>query len=148
MEKGGRNFPSCMSSLVHYHEKRSSSDEAWSILQTLGDDISMEYHDVAGSVSTKKPEFLSFIKACLESFWVAVIHDPPLYFDFESKPRSKFDASENRVFTKSGEYIWYVVWPSIRLSENGPLLAKGVVQCTSDEKKLKFVKDENVQRHH
>lgn len=57
-------------------------------------------------------------------------HQPPLYLDFPRgrKINTAFDTDHFRPYTKSGEYIEYVVWAPLFLYENGPLLAKGIAQ--------------------
>jgi hypothetical protein len=38
------------------------------------------------------------------------------------------DTSVFKTYTKSGEFVDYIVWPPLYLHENGPLLCKGVAQ--------------------
>ncbi|KAK3580457.1 hypothetical protein CHS0354_035499, partial [Potamilus streckersoni] len=65
--------------------------------------------------------------------------DPPMYLDFgdwkqtdqfgDEKPANMpFDKLKFVTYTKSGDYVDYVVWPAVYLYENGPLMRKGVAQ--------------------
>ena len=47
-----------------------------------------------------------------------------------------FDHDVMRAYTQSGKYVDYVVWPTLYLHRDGALLAKAVVQSTSDPHRL------------
>lgn len=52
-----------------------------------------------------------------------------MYIDFESNARGKpFDKDVYRYYTKSGNYINFIIWPALLLYKNGPVLVKGVAQ--------------------
>jgi hypothetical protein len=58
------------------------------------------------------------------------IQDPPLYLTLDNcKTGQIFNRNNFKEYTKSGPYIDFVVWPSVFLEKDGPLLCKGVVQC-------------------
>ncbi|OWF54875.1 reticulocyte-binding protein 2 homolog a-like isoform X2 [Mizuhopecten yessoensis] len=68
-----------------------------------------------------------FIEAGIRLTWDMAVHDPPVYMYWDLKqgdpPNDKF-----KVYTKSGNKVRYVVWPSLLLHKDGPLLVKGVYQ--------------------
>ncbi|XP_069131355.1 uncharacterized protein [Argopecten irradians] len=70
-----------------------------------------------------------YMDKCLEISWLACIQDPPLEIISDFPPFSKVDLNIVRKYTKSGEYVDYVIWPALLLSNDGALLSKGVVQC-------------------
>ncbi|CAC5413590.1 unnamed protein product [Mytilus coruscus] len=74
----------------------------------------------AGLVEDLQP----YVNKCIELCWYSAISDPPLVYAFEAKT----NVDDFRGYTKSGDEIDYVVWPSMYLHEYGPLLYKGVVQ--------------------
>ncbi|XP_033743435.1 putative leucine-rich repeat-containing protein DDB_G0290503 isoform X2 [Pecten maximus] len=79
-------------------------------------------------------EISLYLDKCLEVSWLACIQDPPLEIVSDFPPFSKVDLNIVRKYTKSGEYVDYVIWPALLLSDDGALLSKGVVQCTSQFK--------------
>ena len=56
------------------------------------------------------------------------VQDPPVHMKWDFGEDEDFDTNIMRSYTKSGKFVSYVVWPVLYLHENGPLLAKGVVQ--------------------
>ncbi|XP_052277966.1 uncharacterized protein LOC127876661 isoform X1 [Dreissena polymorpha] len=74
------------------------------------------------------PAMKPFIKKCLFLCWMMVVQGPPLCFDWSTKHGSKFDASLYKQYTKSGNTVDYVVWPTMFLHESGPVILKGVAQ--------------------
>ncbi|XP_060078873.1 uncharacterized protein LOC132558343 [Ylistrum balloti] len=72
-----------------------------------------------------------YVDKCLEVSWLACIQDPPLEIFSDFPLYSKVDLNIARIYTKSGEYVEYVIWPALLLSNDGALLSKAVVQCTS-----------------
>ncbi|KAK3100161.1 hypothetical protein FSP39_015579 [Pinctada imbricata] len=75
-----------------------------------------------------------YIKECIELCWLMAVQDPPLHIEWEYQEGDKFDPAKMRSYTHSGDMIDYVVWPVLYLYENGPLLAKGVVQGKKGER--------------
>ncbi|XP_052076577.1 uncharacterized protein LOC127714537 [Mytilus californianus] len=71
-----------------------------------------------------------YVDKCIELCWYSAISDPPLVYTFEAKQ----NMDDFRGYTKSGDEIDYVVWPSMYLHEYGPLLYKGVVQYKMTDK--------------
>ena len=61
------------------------------------------------------------------------VQDPPIYMEANYATNSAFDSSRMRSFTKAGQFIHFVVWPTFFLHKDGPLLAKGVVQGSKTE---------------
>lgn len=56
-------------------------------------------------------------------------HDPPAALHLNVQTSDKFDSSMYKAYTRTGDTIDYVVWPAMLLYEEGPVLAKGIVQC-------------------
>lgn len=57
------------------------------------------------------------------------VSDPPVYMLGDLKSGELIDSNLFRHFTKSGDYLEYVVWPALLLHKNGPVMCKGVVQA-------------------
>ncbi|KAH3881000.1 uncharacterized protein LOC127878909 [Dreissena polymorpha] len=74
------------------------------------------------------PAMKPFVKKCLFLCWMMVVQGPPLCFDWSTKHGSKFDSSLYKQYTKSGNTVDYVVWPTMFLHEGGPMIVKGVAQ--------------------
>ena len=74
---------------------------------------------------------MTYVEACIKINWFVAIQDPPLYL---SHTLSKiFDHEAYKVYTESGEYTSFVVWPALYHHEGGPLLQKGVAQGFTPE---------------
>lgn len=70
-----------------------------------------------------------FTKQCMEICWLMVVQDPQVVlFWGNQKEGSTIDADRFKSFTRSGDYLEYVVWPAMLLHTEGPLLNKGIVQ--------------------
>ncbi|XP_052277956.1 uncharacterized protein LOC127876659 isoform X2 [Dreissena polymorpha] len=74
------------------------------------------------------PAMKPFIKKSLFLCWMMVVQGPPLCFDWSTKHGSKFDANLYKQYTKCGNIVDYVVWPTMFLHEGGPVIVKGVAQ--------------------
>ena len=74
-----------------------------------------------------------YIEKCVELCWMMRVQDPPIYMEANYATNSAFDSSRMRSFTKAGQFIHFVVWPTFFLHKDGPLLAKGVVQGSKTE---------------
>ncbi|XP_061188316.1 uncharacterized protein LOC133196438 [Saccostrea echinata] len=64
-----------------------------------------------------------FFKLCTRLCWMMALQDPPVYMVTSTDSMEMY-----RAYTRSGDLIEYVVWPSLLLHEDGPLLYKGVAQ--------------------
>ncbi|KAH3838955.1 uncharacterized protein LOC127877920 [Dreissena polymorpha] len=79
--------------------------------------------------STNETTVAKFWLKCMELCWLMVIQDPPVSMDARTSHLGEvFDLASYRPYTQSGKYIEFIVWPTLRLTENGPLLYKGVAQ--------------------
>ncbi|KAK3580458.1 hypothetical protein CHS0354_035500 [Potamilus streckersoni] len=112
--------------------------------KTLERNISILDEEVRGQLKSKLEkeiyEFLSdYIGKCVTICCNMCTKDPPMYLDFgdwkqtsqsgdETPANMPFDKLKFVTYTKSGDYIDYVVWPAVYLYENGPLMRKGVAQ--------------------
>ena len=70
----------------------------------------------------------TYIRRCIEICWLMVVQDPPMVLD-NTKP-DQFDTARYRGYQHNGPYTAYIVWPAIRLHNDGPLLSKGVAEGT------------------
>ncbi|KAH3881001.1 hypothetical protein DPMN_004924 [Dreissena polymorpha] len=57
-----------------------------------------------------------------------VVQGPPMCFDWSTKEGSQFDANLYKQYTTSGKVVEFVVWPTLFLHNDGPVIAKGVAQ--------------------
>ncbi|XP_062594697.1 uncharacterized protein LOC134256108 isoform X2 [Saccostrea cucullata] len=64
-----------------------------------------------------------FLKLCARLCWMMALQDPPVYMVTSTDSVEMY-----RAYTRSGDIIEYVVWPSLLLHKDGPLLYKGVAQ--------------------
>lgn len=71
-------------------------------------------------------EIMTYLENCVRICWLFAIQDPPMELLWP-KEQSKLDDHLTE-FTKRGNVISFVVWPSLYLHANGPLMCKGVVQ--------------------
>lgn len=89
----------------------------------------------------------TFVQGCLEICWPMTLQDPPVVFGTMAKYGEALKTDIYKPYIQSGPYIKYVVWPSLLLHKDGPLLAKGVAQGSggtreawSDDKRHKVPK--------
>lgn len=68
---------------------------------------------------------MDFVKSCTRLCWYMSIQEPPVHMVTNVDAKSLYMF---RAYTRSGDVIDYVVWPSLLLKEDGPLLYKGVAQ--------------------
>ena len=64
-----------------------------------------------------------FFRTCIQLCWMMNIQDPRVHMVTKDDSTQMY-----RAYTRSGDVIDYVVWPSLLLFEDGPLLYKGVAQ--------------------
>ena len=57
-----------------------------------------------------------------------MVQNPPVTLSWSVPEDRVFQDEFYRAYTKKGSHVEYVVWPSMHLHENGPLLVKGVAQ--------------------
>ena len=74
---------------------------------------------------------ITYVEACIKFNWFIAIQDPLLYLS--QKLSKTFDHEVYEVYTESGEYTSFVVWPALYHHEGGPLLQKGVAQGYTPE---------------
>ena len=58
-----------------------------------------------------------------------VIRSPPLVFEAPASKGSEFDKTKYRFYQTSGTNLKFIVWPVLRLHENGSLLSKGIAEA-------------------
>ena len=60
------------------------------------------------------------------------IQDPPVAMDTNIERKGEvFDPATYRSYTKAGQYIDFIVWPALYLTQQGSVLYKGVAQGTN-----------------
>ncbi|KAL3879556.1 hypothetical protein ACJMK2_031850 [Sinanodonta woodiana] len=80
-----------------------------------------------------------YIEKCVIICWNMCTKEPPMYLDFgdckqaahagdEKAVNMPFDKLKFVTYTKSGDYVDYIVWPAVYIYEGGPLMKKGVAQ--------------------
>lgn len=87
---------------------------------------------------------MDFIKSCIRLCWYMNLQEPPVYMVTDVDPNS---LHMFRAYTRSGDVIDYVVWPSLLLKEDGPLLYKGVAQMKRTVTTTQTNKREPVPEH-
>nr|XP_022328420.1 uncharacterized protein LOC111127508 isoform X2 [Crassostrea virginica] len=73
-----------------------------------------------------------FFKTCIQLCWMMNIQDPRVHMVTKDDSTQMY-----RAYTRSGDVIDYVVWPSLLLYEDGPLLYKGVAQLKKTSQPIK-----------
>jgi len=69
-----------------------------------------------------------FTEECLAICWLSLVQDPPMAYEFDYSNGATLDKDIMREFTVSGHIVDFVVWPTLRLNKDGPLMVKSVVQ--------------------
>ena len=83
----------------------------------------------SGTCTKDIPDELEpYVRSCLEVCWYSAIQDPPLFFVFDTGVSWELDTNYFEMFTKTGIYVDFIVWPAVLLHNNGAVLQKGVVQ--------------------
>ncbi|XP_033743515.1 uncharacterized protein LOC117329605 [Pecten maximus] len=78
--------------------------------------------------AVKQKAMIDFYKECAKITWFMSVQTPPLTLAPKPAKDSPIQTDLYLQYTQSGSKVDYVVWPACLLHENGPLLAKGVVQ--------------------
>ncbi|XP_060567833.1 uncharacterized protein LOC132726518 isoform X4 [Ruditapes philippinarum] len=76
----------------------------------------------------RKGELKQFTMSCIELCWFMHLQSPPVYLDATLVSGSTLDTNKYKPYTKSGKKIDFIVWPSLYLHKDGPILCKGVAQ--------------------
>ena len=66
---------------------------------------------------------------CTELCWLMGVQDPPMAISSALGPDNRHDKTKYREYTKSGQYVEYVVWPCVLIQDGGHLMSKGIAQC-------------------
>ncbi|XP_052796281.1 uncharacterized protein LOC128228820 [Mya arenaria] len=93
-------------------------------------------------------EIPQFVEACFHICWLMLMHDPPVVIQKNVTKGSPFDKGSYKPYMTTGDKIDYVVWPALLLHEDGPVIAKGVVECfrsTAYKQKTTCIKPEKQQ---
>ncbi|XP_063414551.1 hyaluronan-mediated motility receptor-like [Mytilus trossulus] len=69
-----------------------------------------------------------FAEECIAICWLTQVQDPPIAFEFSYAHGVQLDKDLMREFTVSGDIVDFVVWPTMRLTSDGPVMVKSVVQ--------------------
>ncbi|KAH3833554.1 hypothetical protein DPMN_106867 [Dreissena polymorpha] len=82
----------------------------------------------AHKISSKNigPYLQAYAMKAVELAWFAVIDDPPLELEIAERG-SLFDRDKYTPYTRTGEFIDYVIWPVI-MYKDGTILCKGVAE--------------------
>jgi hypothetical protein len=83
-----------------------------------------------GSLTQEEVDSCSqYIEKTVHLCWAMIIQDPPVCLYWDITPKETFNTTYFSHYTRSGKAYDYVVWPSMMLHENGPVLRKGVAQA-------------------
>lgn len=77
-------------------------------------------------------EVKDFVHECVTICWLMTLQDPPLSFYTDVRNGEVFDSNRYKAFTVTGNRIDFIVWPPLLLQKDGPVLTKGIVQCTKE----------------
>ncbi|KAH3847513.1 hypothetical protein DPMN_089838 [Dreissena polymorpha] len=69
-----------------------------------------------------------FIQESIRICWLMNLSDPPVVEHKKIKSGDKFDPNLYQVYTHQGNKVQFVVLPAL-MRKDGPIIAKGVVQC-------------------
>ncbi|CAC5413506.1 unnamed protein product [Mytilus coruscus] len=72
-----------------------------------------------------------YVTDCIKYVWMIQIQDPQVYIEWDFPSGAKIEWDLFRSYTKTGDYIDFIVWPVIYVHKGGHLLCKGVVQPMS-----------------
>ncbi|KAK3582916.1 hypothetical protein CHS0354_009723 [Potamilus streckersoni] len=75
-----------------------------------------------------------YLEDCIEICWRMTLQEKPMHLETSVEIRNgqkHFDNEKFRAYTKTGQYVDFVVWPAIYLFEGGPILERGVAQGLS-----------------
>ena len=81
------------------------------------------------------PSVKTFLEQSLEICWLMCIQDPPVVLMFSGKQGTNFDGQLFTTYTTEGRKVKFIVWPSILLYNDGPILRKGVAQGKKKKKR-------------
>lgn len=102
------------------------------IIEKLPDEVLQEIGNIEANelkISCDKlkscKRVMDFVKSCIRLCWYMNLQEPPVHMVTYADANS---LHMFRAYTRSGDVIDYVVWPSLLLKEDGPLLYKGVAQ--------------------
>ncbi|XP_053388370.1 uncharacterized protein LOC128551507 [Mercenaria mercenaria] len=72
---------------------------------------------------------IKYIAKCVSICWAMCRLEPPVFIGFPEVQGDMFlDTNVYKPYTKTGQFVDYIVWPVLYLHENGPVLSKGVAQ--------------------
>ncbi|KAL3879287.1 hypothetical protein ACJMK2_031588 [Sinanodonta woodiana] len=72
-----------------------------------------------------------YLEDCIELCWRMTMQEKPMYLDTSvaiQDGQKHFDNEKFRSYTKTGQYVDFVVWPALYLFEGGPLIERGIAQ--------------------
>ena len=87
------------------------------------------------SVIRDLPSVKTFLEQSLDICWLMCIQDPPVVLMFSGKQGTSFDGQLFTTYTTEGRKVKFIVWPSILLYNDGPILRKGVAQGKKKKKR-------------
>ncbi|KAL4231003.1 hypothetical protein ACF0H5_011376 [Mactra antiquata] len=84
-------------------------------------------HTLKGLKMDEAPKMNEYVRRLIHIIWMMKSQDPPmvLVWPDAGKPVNK---DRFTFYTKSGDVVAFVVWPSVLLHKDGPQMSKGVVQ--------------------
>ena len=67
-----------------------------------------------------------------------VVQDPPMAIVIDVPQDLSYIKTNYKQYTKSGQFVNYLVWPAILNQDGGALMGKGVAQCCDCSQESKF----------
>ncbi|KAL4229699.1 hypothetical protein ACF0H5_010087 [Mactra antiquata] len=90
--------------------------------QDLQNKFSIVNNDSNGQYTIK-----TYTAKCVELAWFMCTQDPPLVLDYDSRPMLPEDLYKMfKPYRHSGKFIQSVIWPAIRRSYTGEIVAQGI----------------------
>ncbi|CAC5390525.1 unnamed protein product [Mytilus coruscus] len=114
----------CMEELIEIVHERRKYDK--NLLECVKQEALREFEQYNKMGS--KSQIMKFVERCTELCWSMVIKEPPMALVFSEMEGTSIDKNIFSVYTKSGPFIDFVVWPALLLHKDGPILTKGTVQ--------------------
>lgn len=79
-------------------------------------------------------QFEKYLHAIAKQIILMNLHTPPVVFEW-SVEGDAFDRNIQKEFTRTGSVVEFLVWPTLCIYKNGPLINKGVVQLKKEPSK-------------
>lgn len=117
----------------------TTMDETWNVEEAKNiTQCIRNFERVSNAIRKKLPKggkkCEAYYETLIKFMWQTTLQNPPLFLDVSTKPGTAFPNEKYykgylKKVTENSK-IDYVVWPTLYLHENGPVLSRGVAQPT------------------